>query len=379
MLKKSLSVLILLLFTMSILAGCGGGIGNTSKKLVSPADYNYSDSKDRIAIGGMEESSKAEVKFSEANGAAENISSNLETEAGAVPSSSEANGITTTTSTSSDNALNNAILSQRKIIRNAFVAIEVENFDSAYSRIKSMISAYGFIQESNIKKDKVHVAEGEKSITRGTIIIRVDKDRFDSVLGDLKGLGTLINENIKSDDVTDKFFDTESRLRLIKYEETRLEEYLKKTSDPDTIFKIESRLTNIRHEIESLTGNLNKMKDLVQLSTITIEMSEKYPESKPQKEATYWEKLKDSFAESIEGVVDFFSELLLVIVQLLPVLVVLAVILFAVIMFYKKVLNKRFRLVSKKAKEKKIEYYDEGEEQIEGKNEEENEDENIEK
>ena len=379
MLKKSLSVLILLLFTMSILAGCGGGIGNTSKKLVSPADYNYSDPKDRIAIGGMEESSKAEVKFSEANGAAENISSNLETEAGAVPSSSEANGITTTTSTSSDNALNNAILSQRKIIRNAFVAIEVENFDSAYSRIKSMISAYGFIQESNIKKDKVHVAEGEKSITRGTIIIRVDKDRFDSVLGDLKGLGTLINENIKSDDVTDKFFDTESRLRLIKYEETRLEEYLKKTSDPDTIFKIESRLTNIRHEIESLTGNLNKMKDLVQLSTITIEMSEKYPESKPQKEATYWEKLKDSFAESIEGVVDFFSELLLVIVQLLPVLVVLAVILFAVIMFYKKVLNKRFRLVSKKAKEKKIEYYDEGEEQIEGKNEEENEDENIEK
>jgi len=355
---------------VSILTGCGGA-GDSSEKLVSPAEYNYSDSKERIEVGGTEKFDRGELNFGGEYGAAANKSSNAE--AGAVDISSEANGITTTTSTSSENALNNAILSQRKIIRNAFVSIEVESFDSAYSRIKSMISAYGFVQESNIKRDKVRVAEGEKSITRGTIIIRVDKDRFDSVLGDLKGLGTLVNESIKSDDVTDKFFDTESRLRLIRYEETRLEEYLKKTSDPDTIFKIESRLTDIRHEIESLTGNLNKMKDLVELSTITIEMSEKYPESKPQKEATYWEKLKDSFAESIEGVVDFFSELLLVIVQLIPALVVLAVILFAIIMFYKKVLKNRFKLVSKKAKKNKIEYYDEDEEQVEENNEEENE------
>lgn len=370
MLKRSLSILILLLFTVSILTGCGGA-GDSSEKLVSPAEYNYSDSKERIEVGGTEKFDRGELNFGGEYGAAANKSSNAE--AGAVDISSEANGITTTTSTSSENALNNAILSQRKIIRNAFVSIEVESFDSAYSRIKSMISAYGFVQESNIKRDKVRVAEGEKSITRGTIIIRVDKERFDSVLGDLKGLGTLVNESIKSDDVTDKFFDTESRLRLIRYEETRLEEYLKKTSDPDTIFKIESRLTDIRHEIESLTGNLNKMKDLVELSTITIEMSEKYPESKPQKEATYWEKLKDSFAESIEGVVDFFSELLLVIVQLIPALVVLAVILFAIIMFYKKVLKNRFKLVSKKAKKNKIEYYDEDEEQVEENNEEENE------
>jgi len=33
----------------------------------------------------------------------------------------------------------------------------------------------------------------------------------------------LTDENIKTDDVTEKFFDIDSRLRLIRYEESRLE------------------------------------------------------------------------------------------------------------------------------------------------------------
>ncbi|KNY26306.1 DUF4349 domain-containing protein [Pseudobacteroides cellulosolvens] len=371
MFKKSLSVLMLLMIAVSIFTGCGSRKENTSEApAVALSEYGYNDSKSKISLDGSVEYDNVETKFSEkVGGVADNSGS--KPEAGAVNgNNSEANAITATTISSNDTP-NNAILSQRKIIRNAFVSIEVENFDSAYGRIKSMISTYGFIQESNIRKDKVYVSEGEKSITRGTVIIRVDKDRFDSIIGDLKGLGTLINENIKSDDVTDKFFDTESRLRLIRYEESRLEEYLKKTADPDTIFKIESRLTDIRHEIENLTGTLNKMKDMVQLSTITIEMSEKAPQSKPKKEATYWERLANRFTESIGGVVTFLSELILVLVELLPVLVLVGIVIIAIVVFYKKVLKKRIRLASKKTKEIK-EYYDENEESDEAINEEHN-------
>jgi hypothetical protein len=351
----------LLLIIVSVFTACGKrSADNKSVAPLAPSSYEYSDSKGELAFGNAADFSESQAKVGGINeNASYNAGGKTSTEGEvAKGGDSQANAITTTTS--SNESLNNAILSQRKIIRNAYVSIEVESFDSAYARIKSMISAYGFIQESNIKKDKVYIADGEKSITRGTIIIRTDKARFDSIIGDLKGLGTLINENIKSDDVTDKFFDTESRLRLIKYEETRLEEYLKKTTDPDTIFKIESRLTDIRHEIESLTGTLNKMSDLVQLSTITIQMSEKIPESKLKKEMTYWGKLADGFTKSFKGVINFCSELLLVIVQLLPGLVLLGIILFAFIMFYKKVLKRKFKIVSNKTKVRK-EYYDENE------------------
>ena len=126
----------------------------------------------------------------------------------------------------------------------------------------------------------------------------------------------LYQTNIKSDDVTDKFFDIESRLRLLKYEESRLEEYLKKITDPDTIFKTEARLMEIRHEIESLTGNLNKLSNLVQLSTITINMSEKIPAG--EKAGSYWQRLASGFTESFKGVVGFCAESLIVVVAALP-------------------------------------------------------------
>ena len=53
------------------------------------------------------------------------------------------------------------------------------------------------------------------------------------------------------------------------------EEIFEKVEDPDIIFKTEKQLTEIRHEIETLTGTLNKLNDLVELSTITINMDEK--------------------------------------------------------------------------------------------------------
>jgi hypothetical protein len=57
------------------------------------------------------------------------------------------------TGDSSTQSAYNAILAQRKIIQNADVTVEVDNFDQAYSKLKSAINAFGFVQETNIHKD----------------------------------------------------------------------------------------------------------------------------------------------------------------------------------------------------------------------------------
>jgi hypothetical protein len=245
-------------------------------------------------------------------------------------------------------SVSNIILSQRKVIRNADVTIEVEDFNAAYARVNSIISAFGYIQEANISRDKVHVDSKTKLITKGTIVLRVDKDRFDSVLGSLFGLGEVLGQSISADDVTDKFFDTESRLRLLKYEQSRLEDYLKKITDPDTIFKTESRLTDIRHEIEGLTGTLNKWNNLVQLSTITLNMSEKLPASAVEvKEKNYLQRLGDSFTESAKAVIAFCGDLLIFIVQILPALVFMGLAALLMYFAYRKIRRRRGRLPDK--------------------------------
>lgn len=223
------------------------------------------------------------------------------------------------------NAVNNSILSQRKIIRNANISVTVENFDVAYSKIEYIISTVGFIQESKLAKTKHYVNGNEVLVTGGVIVVRVDADKFSSVLKDIKGLGLLTDEDMKTEDVTEKFFDVESRLRLLKYEESRLEEYLKKIEDPDTIFKTESRLTDLRHEIEQLTGTLNKLSDLVKLSTITINMNEELPYAEPTPAPSYLEQLTDNFSSSLGGVIEFLGNFLILIVSALPVLLLLAI------------------------------------------------------
>ncbi len=324
--KRVLSLLCVLVLMVSLLAGCGA-MGKKESTAASPRDQNQ-------AMTDM----KSDGAAANANGAKVG-STESEKQKSSAEKPATGEGATAVAGTGTANIPTaNAILAQRKIIRNANLSVEVEDFEKAYGQIKTLIAAFGYVQESNIKREKIYVDSSEKYITKGIIVIRVDKDRFESVLSDVKGLGLLLDETIKGDDVTDQYFDKESMLRLLNYEQSRLEQYLLKVTDPDTIFKTESQLTKIRHDIESLTGTLKKWDDLVALSTITINLAEKRPDAAKVQptEKSYWTKLAEGFIGSTKGVVHFFGGLLIFLAQALPVLVLLVLVAWIVLWVYRK-------------------------------------------
>ncbi|HPV02262.1 MAG TPA: DUF4349 domain-containing protein [Clostridiales bacterium] len=236
--------------------------------------------------------------------------------------------------------ISNPILDERKIIRSANLSIEVENFDTAFGNIKTIINGIGFIQETNINTERVYDNEEVKFIKRGTIVLRVDRSKFDSVLDRLNGIGEVYNYTTHGDDVTEQYYDVESRLRLLRLEQEKIEAYLAKLNDLDQIFKAESKLTEIRYQIESLTGKLNKLSSLVELSTITIDMYEKRPGS-DAKPMTYGEKLLESLKGSLLGVVEFLGGFLLFIVSALPVLILLALFAWVCVAVYRRIARNR--------------------------------------
>jgi len=335
--KRVFSFFIILLFVISIISGCSSAKKDTA---VSSSNTTAKSSSSAAAADGKKsESISTESK--------QKVQTASKDQYGNVLGDTDFKSLTTSgTTTENNTTVTNAILAQRKIIRNANISIEVDDFNVAYGQIKSAIGAFGYIQESNIKKDKVYVNSQQKLITKGVIIIRVDKDRFDSILSDVKGLGLLTDESIKSDDVTDQFIDTESMLRLLKYEESKLEEYLYKLNDADTIFKTQSRLTEIRQQIEKLTNNLKKWSDLVDLSTITINMSEKVPGAEKIKEQGYFMKLVTGFANSSKGVLSFCGAALVFIAQAIPVIILLGIIAAAALWIYRRFIK---RIMDKKS------------------------------
>lgn len=333
MVKRILCLFVAVILLLSLFVGCG-----TSSRKADTARGEMSAKMEQAqTVAGRNGSMGGEGNGSSTAAAApaeQPKSEEAKAEPGAAVDADSIAG-----SGSAGQSFNNAILAQRKVIRNANVAIEVEDFDVAYGKINTIISNFGFVQQSNIKKDKVYVNNEMKLITKGVIVIRIDKTKFDSVMHDLKGLGTVLDENINVEDVSGQYFDVESRLRLLRFEEGRLEEYLKKQTDPKFIFETERQLTNIRHEIESLTGTLQKWNDLIALSTITINMNEKIPGAvdQPAKEKTYWQRLLNNFLDSIKGVVSFCGELLMLLVQAIPVLILLGAFVLIVLAIYRRV------------------------------------------
>lgn len=323
MLKRFSGFLALMLLTFTLLSGCGFSSSGKSSdnKAEAPRTAGVSD------YTMANEDAKVKVQFDESVGAepAAATATNGEVQ--------KDNGQTAIVATGANNqSLTNAILDQRKVIRNANISIIVDSYEKTYGKIQSLVegSGNGYIQQSSVSKQGSYGKSG-------MIIVRVDADKFSQILNNVKGLGEVIDANESTEDITEKFYDTESELRLLKYEQSRLEEYLKKISDPDTIFRTESRLTEIRHQIENLTGILNKLSNLVKLSTITINISEKSVDAKNlNKEKTYLEKLFGGFTDSMKGVGNFFGELILLLVTLIPALVILALCAWIIWIFYRK-------------------------------------------
>lgn len=217
------------------------------------------------------------------------------------------------------------ILSQRKVIRNANIAMEVEDFYAAYGNLQSMIKGIGYVSESNIHRDFYIYENERKTRVTGDITLRIDARHFDNILSDIKGLGEVIDDRIYSNDVTDQYFDTEGRLKMLKIEYEYYEEYMRLLTKPEDVFKTRTRMTELQTEIERLTGTLNKWNDLVQLSTIYISMTEKYPDEMTRTQNnTYWDRMANAFNRSVTGVVNALGDLLIFIIEAVPTLVVLA-------------------------------------------------------
>jgi hypothetical protein len=340
--KRFVGIIVAAMLMISAFAGCGtksesaASAPGMAVQGVAPADPNVSVtfSEDRKADGAASFGSGGrEMEISASATAAAS-------EAPAAPGAASAAYSLAGTGNTVEN-VSNAILADRKIIRSANLTIEVENFDEAYNSINSIILGIGIVQESNISSDKVYVDEKLKLIKRGTIVLRVSKDKFDSVISNLKGIGEVYNQQINGQDVTGQFIDTESRVNLLKIEQSRLETLLIKMENLDQIFRLESRLTEIRQEIESLTGNLKKMSSLVEDSTITVTMNEKYPDSDKRPEpVTFGQKLINSLKSSLEAAVNILGELLIILVAALPILILLGLFVLLGVFLYRRIPRK---------------------------------------
>jgi glycine cleavage system regulatory protein len=158
----------------------------------------------------------------------------------------------------------------RKIIRTGDVTLEVESYDAAYTKLSELVTAEkGQIANANTQK----MANGK---IRATVTIRVAPERFEAVIAKLKDFGTVRHQNIGSQDVTKAYIDLETRLKSKEILAERLRKLLAEGKGTvKELMEVEVQNGATNEAIEQIKGEIKYYDNLVGLSTITLNISEK--------------------------------------------------------------------------------------------------------
>jgi glycine cleavage system regulatory protein len=163
----------------------------------------------------------------------------------------------------------------RKIIRSGEIEFEVDSFDNSVAAITKLLgdTKGGFI--ATVNSDKL--ANGK---VRGSVVVRLPPEQLDRFLlalrKELSKTGELKGQRIGSQDITKQYTDLESRLRAARAMEDRLIQIIKtgKGEIKDLVLA-EKELGVWRTKIEETEGELRYYANLVALSTLTINLTEK--------------------------------------------------------------------------------------------------------
>lgn len=216
---------------------------------------------------------------------------------------------------------------EKQIIKTANINFAVEDYKNSISKIKSVIqSQNGFIASENENKDNYRVYN--------TLVIKVEKDKFDSLLSMLEGnADKLESKTINTQDVTEEYVDILKRLENKKKVEAQYLELLKKANSITEILQVNEHIRVIREEIEAKEGRLNYLKNQVGFSTITLYVHQDFDTVS----YGFIHKISKGFANGWQG----FLVFIIGIITIWPLLLIAAIIFFIIRRIVRKKSNRK--------------------------------------
>jgi hypothetical protein len=159
---------------------------------------------------------------------------------------------------------------ERKIIYNGTLEVEVKDFAEAYQQLTTVMQQ----QQAYFVKTELKGDSGTKRT--GVFTIKVPVAGFQTLVVAIAALGNPVQHSTDSQDVTEEFIDTEARVKNLKVEEEALNKLLKEAGTKlEEVFRIREHIRLNREHIERAEGRLQALAKLTTLSTITLTLRDK--------------------------------------------------------------------------------------------------------
>ena len=156
------------------------------------------------------------------------------------------------------------VTQQRIIIRTVNMSIVVDEIQSAIDDIARIADEAGGWMVSSDRSLK-HA---------GSVSVRVPATGLDSVVEMLRQLATDVeSETSTSQDVTDEYYDLQSRLKNQRATEEALIKLLEKAEHVQYALEVQRELTNVQENIERMLGRIKLLEQTSAYSLITVHLS----------------------------------------------------------------------------------------------------------
>lgn len=227
----------------------------------------------------------------------------------------------------------------RKIIRNYDISLATNTFDDDLAYINAKLSELGgYVLSSSLSGSKPEAyGDSGRSLS---MTLRVPAEKASDFVSGVQQLGKVDYIHDDTDDVTDQYFDVDTRLAVLKDQLERLRAIMVETDNLADIITLEERISEVMLQIEELTGTLKRYDALIAYTTIDLSINERNAISGPANTKGTGERISEGFTDTLNGVATFFVNFFVWFVSSLPVLIILAAITVAVAFIVKHAVKK---------------------------------------
>jgi len=154
------------------------------------------------------------------------------------------------------------------IIRRATLELVVTDTEKTVAEVTRIVTSLGgYVSDSNVFR-----VDGQ---LQATLTVRIPVKDYENALAQFKGLAVRVQrETTGTENVTMEYTDLTARLKNLELTETELQALLsevrEKTGKAEDVLAVYNRLTEIRGQIEQIKGRMQYLKNLVDMTTISL-------------------------------------------------------------------------------------------------------------
>lgn len=150
---------------------------------------------------------------------------------------------------------------ERKIIYSGNLRLEVRNLGEAKEMVESWVKRYGG-----------YISNSSESETSATVTANIPSASFAQAMEECGTFGRLKSKNIYTDDVTERFYDLDTRLSTRKVLLERLKAYLATAKTMQELLQIETKINDVTAELERMQGQMNRLATQIDFSQISVHL-----------------------------------------------------------------------------------------------------------